>query len=67
MLVVSGFSWDPLTTLVAVRGATAVSTMECKNCNGVNVIDPKTGHNSWKRGPKSNQTYLGKHTGSLMS
>ena len=34
----SRFSWDPLTTLVAVRGAAAVSTEECSNCNGINVV-----------------------------
>ncbi len=54
----SRFSWDPLTTLVAVRGAEAVSTRECSDCDGVNVIDPTDGSNAWRAGPKSNQTYL---------
>ena len=36
----SRYSWDPLTTLVAVRGAAAGSTRECTDCNGYNVIDP---------------------------
>ena len=30
----SRFSWDPLTTLVAVRGAAAGSTYECHGCAG---------------------------------
>lgn len=39
----SRYSWDPLTTLVAVRGAEAVGTQECNNCDGRNYIDPNTG------------------------
>jgi hypothetical protein len=54
----SRFSWDPLTTLVAVRGARAVHTAECSNCDGVNVINATDGTNAWKDGSKSNQTYL---------
>jgi inosine-uridine nucleoside N-ribohydrolase len=54
----SRFSWDPLTTLVAVKGAAAGSTKECTGCDGHNVIDPQTGHNHWVRGQKTNQTYL---------
>lgn len=51
-------SWDPLTTLVAVRGAANVSCSECTNCDGVNSVDGKTGNNEWVSGPTSNQTYL---------
>jgi hypothetical protein len=54
----SRYSWDPLTTLVAVRGAAAGSTAECINCDGVNVIDPSNGFNKWQSGAKSNQTYV---------
>ena len=39
----SRFSWDPLTTLVAVRGPQAVGTEFCSNCDGRNVIDADTG------------------------
>jgi hypothetical protein len=61
----SRFSWDPLTTLVAVRGAAGGSTYECHGCKGAkgccdgrNVIDPLTGNNTWTLGPRSNQTFL---------
>ena len=54
----SRYSWDPLTTLVAVRGAAAASCSECTDCDGKNVIDPETGENHWVMGPKTNQTYL---------
>jgi inosine-uridine nucleoside N-ribohydrolase len=54
----SRFSWDPLTTLVAVRGAEGASCSECTNCDGINVIDPRTGNNKWVSGAKTNQTYL---------
>jgi hypothetical protein len=54
----SRFSWDPLTTLVAVRGAAAVSTKECSDCDGFNAIDPSNGSNAWHNGEKTNQTYL---------
>ena len=54
----SRFSWDPLTTLVAVRGAEAVGTTECTNCAGKNVVDGKSGNNEWVPGPAANQTYL---------
>jgi hypothetical protein len=39
----SRYSWDPLTTLVAIRGAEAVGTTECSECDGRNVIDAATG------------------------
>ena len=41
------FSWDPLTTLVAVRGAHAAFTHECTDCDGKNIVDPVTGANQW--------------------
>ena len=53
----SRFSWDPLTTLVAVRGPEAAS---CKKAPapGVNVVDASTGMNHWQEGKPSNQSYL---------
>ena len=55
----SRFSWDPLTTLVAVRGIPAVpSVAACTACDGVNSVDAATGENAWVAGAPSNQTYL---------
>eukprot|EP00966_Prymnesium_polylepis_P137852 3185830-Prymnesium_polylepis.1 len=61
----SRFSWDPLTTLVAVRGPTAASTAECTGCasargccDGHNFVDPLTGNNTWMLGAKTNQSFL---------
>jgi len=54
----SRYSWDPLTTLIAVRGAKAGACSECVKCNGKNSIDPITGNNKWIPGPRTNQTYL---------
>jgi hypothetical protein len=51
-------SFDPLTALVAVRGAAAAGCAECTNCDGVNSVDSVTGENTWIPGPASNQTYL---------
>merc|ERR1712194_786777 len=51
-------SWDPLTTLVAVRGAAAAFTYECTNCSGHNQVDSQTGDNTWIAGRAVNQTYL---------
>ena len=51
-------SFDPLTTLAAVRGPEAVGTAFCTDCDGSNVIDAKTGDNTWKAGTASNQSYL---------
>ena len=59
----SRYSWDPLTTLVAVRGAAAASCSECTDCDGKNVVDPISGSNKWVPGPKTNQTYLVLHDG----
>ena len=43
----SRFSWDPLTTLVAVRTIRGVpSVAACTDCDGINTIDPATGNNS---------------------
>lgn len=52
-------SWDPLTTLIAVRGATAAGAgvTECTDCDGVNSVS-SDGSNHWVPGPPSNQTYL---------
>lgn len=52
-------SWDPLTMLVAVRGASAAreGVTECTGCDGVNHVT-NTGSNYWVPGPKSNQSYL---------
>ena len=54
------FSWDPLTTLVAVRGASAASigVHECVDCNGHNVVNATSGDNEWHSGQWANQTYL---------
>ena len=52
------FSWDPLTTLVAVRGAAAGGCAECSNCEGKNSVSPTSGANKWILGADSNQTYL---------
>lgn len=54
-------SWDPLTTVVAVRGAASMSCSECTDCDGTNSVDAATGHNTWVPGPPSNQTYLVLH------
>lgn len=51
-------SWDPLTTLIAVRGAAGGSMAECTNCDGYNRGDDSTGDNKWVDGPFANQTYL---------
>lgn len=53
------FSWDPITTLVAVRGVEAVKGLgRCRGCDGTCRVDSVTGANWWQRGPPSNQTYL---------
>ena len=55
----SRFSWDPLNTLAAVRGATAAHCSECYNCSGgVNTVDAATGANAWVAGSASNSSYL---------
>ena len=55
----SRFSWDPLTTLVAARGVEHVPSVAfCEGCDGVNLIDAKTGENRWVAGAPRNQTYL---------
>ena len=60
----SRFSWDPLTTVVAVRGAAAMSCSECTDCDGTNRIDASTGDNTWvKSAAKTNQTFLVLHDG----
>ena len=52
------FSWDPLTTLIAVRGTAGGGCAECVNCDGRNSVNSFTGGNKWNLGPESNQTYL---------
>eukprot|EP00929_Paragymnodinium_shiwhaense_P101727 TRINITY_DN6488_c0_g1_i2.p1 TRINITY_DN6488_c0_g1~~TRINITY_DN6488_c0_g1_i2.p1 ORF type:complete len:345 (+),score=28.16 TRINITY_DN6488_c0_g1_i2:57-1037(+) len=52
------FSWDLITTLVAIRGAGAAGCSECTDCNGSNKVNATTGTNKWTPGPKTNQTYL---------
>lgn len=56
-------SWDPLTTVVAVRGAESMGTSECTNCDGKNQVDGSSGQNQWIDGPFVNQTYLVLHDG----
>lgn len=53
-------SYDPLTTLLAVRGVSveAMGLSECEDCDGVNFVDPHNGKNHWVAGPKSNQSYV---------
>lgn len=51
-------SWDPLTTLVAVRGSAAAACSECSDCAGKNSVDPISGKNTWLPGQPTNQTYL---------
>lgn len=53
----SRYSFDPLNTLLAVRGAAGASCTACTNCSGVNIVDGNTGNNWWQKGPESNQTY----------
>eukprot|EP00947_MAST-08B_sp_MAST-8B-sp1_P003962 g3962.t1 len=60
----SRYSWDPLTTLVAVRGAAAGSCSEAGAPLGANVINPTTGANGWipSGSPRAgNQSYLVLH------
>lgn len=54
------FSWDPLATLVAVRGPAAASCAECTNCTGFNNVSAITGNNLWTYdvNATSNQSYL---------
>ena len=56
----SRMSWDPLTTLIAVRGAHAGSCSETGSPQGANVIDPINGTNKWVNDSKraGNQSYL---------
>ena len=53
-------SWDPLTTLLAVRGVSreGIGMSECVDCDGVNHIDAASGMNQWVKGRRSNQTYV---------
>ena len=53
-------SYDPLTTLLAVRGVSRAGTgfSFCDDCDGVNAISAADGHNHWEKGPPSNQSYV---------
>merc|ERR1712176_1072931 len=48
-------SWDPATTLFAVRGAEAFYDL---HDNGHNVVNGTDGTNVWMPGTKGNQAYL---------
>lgn len=48
-------SWDPVSCLVAVRGAAPWYSVVR---GGTNVVDPKTGINSWKSGMERGHAYL---------
>ena len=54
----SRYSWDPLSTLAAVRGWRAASCQGCDGCDGGNSADAATGDNAWIPGAATNQTYL---------
>ena len=54
----SRFSWDPLTTLAAVRGIEGAHCSKCTGCNGRNEINATTGLNTWVTDPSSLQTYI---------
>ena len=51
-------SYDPLTTLLAVREASRIGLSECVGCDGINRFDSATGKNHWVKGPRSNQSYV---------
>jgi len=53
-------SYDPLTTLFAVRGLSVegMGLGKCDDCDGINYIDPASGRNTWVAGPPSNQSYV---------
>ena len=53
------FSWDPITTLYAVRGAAVPGIEECTDCNGRNQIHIHNEcENEWVKDKASLQTYL---------
>ena len=54
------FSWDPLTTLMAVRGAAGVACTACGQgeCAGANSVNASTGANHWVHGAPTNSSYL---------
>ena len=52
------FSWDPLTLLVGVRGASAVTGISnCDGCSGRVIVHP-LGHNEWENDARANQRYV---------
>lgn len=52
------WSFDPLTTLAAIRGVDKVGLVDCTYCEGKNYVDPVTGNNKWIPGRESNQSYV---------
>ena len=50
----SRFSWDPLSTLAAVRGVEGASC-ELSGDDGINTADAATGNNAWVSGAPTNQ------------
>ena len=62
----SRFSWDPLTTLVAVRGSSAAACTSHRT--GYNVVNSTTGDNQWvENNVDSNQSYLILHNATFAS
>ena len=53
------FGWDPLTVLVAVRGAPAAGCSEARH--GTSVLDAASGANRWVAGTDTNESYLVLH------
>ena len=53
-------SWDPLATLLAVRGVSqkGMGLSDCVDCDGTNHINKADGSNYWVAGPPSNQSYV---------
>jgi len=50
-------SFDPITTLVAVRGVVrTVGVAECTGCDGHNAV--RAGRNEWVAGARTNESYL---------
>eukprot|EP01063_Lacrimia_lanifica_P001415 TRINITY_DN10717_c0_g1_i2.p1 TRINITY_DN10717_c0_g1~~TRINITY_DN10717_c0_g1_i2.p1 ORF type:complete len:347 (+),score=77.54 TRINITY_DN10717_c0_g1_i2:655-1695(+) len=53
------YAWDPLTTLLAVRGPAAAGLAACSDCAGANTVSGTTGRNAWEpSGAPTNQSYV---------
>eukprot|EP00947_MAST-08B_sp_MAST-8B-sp1_P003477 g3477.t1 len=52
----TGYNWDPLMTLVAVRGIEGSATRSCNDCQGRNTVDAG-GMDKWKY-KASNQVWI---------